>query len=55
MNGETHEADNILICTGSSPTCPPIPGIDGDNVVDSTGILELEELPKSLVLSLIHI
>ena len=49
MDGETHEADNILICTGSSPTCPPIPGIDGDNVVDSTGILELEELPKSLV------
>ena len=49
VDGETHEADNILICTGSSPTCPPIPGIDGDNVVDSTGILELEELPKSLV------
>ena len=49
VDGETHEADNILICTGSSPTCPPILGIDGDNVVDSTGILELEELPKSLV------
>jgi len=46
---ETHEADNILICTGSSPTHPPIPGIDGDNVVDSTGILELKQLPKSLV------
>ncbi len=49
VDGETHETDNILICTGSSPTHPPIPGIDGDNVVDSTGILELEELPKSLV------
>ena len=49
VEGETHEADNILICTGSSPTHPPIPGIDGDNVVDSTGILELEQLPKSLV------
>ncbi|SVE41564.1 uncharacterized protein METZ01_LOCUS494418, partial [marine metagenome] len=49
VDGETHEADNILVCTGSSPTRPPIPGIDGDNVVDSTGILELEELPKSLV------
>lgn len=49
VDGETHEADNILICTGSSPTRPPIPGVDGDNVVDSTGILELEELPSSLV------
>ena len=49
VDGETHEADNILICTGSSPTLPPIPGVDGDNVVDSTGILELEELPASLV------
>jgi len=49
IDGETHEAANILICTGSSPTRPPIPGIDGDNVVDSTGILQLEQLPKSLV------
>jgi len=38
-----------LICTGSSPTRPAIPGIDGDNVLDSTGILELEQLPESLV------
>ena len=49
VEGETHEADNILICTGSSPTRPPIPGVDGDNVLDSTGILQLEQLPKSLV------
>ena len=26
INGEEHEADNILICTGSSPAVPPIPG-----------------------------
>jgi dihydrolipoamide dehydrogenase len=49
VDGETHEADNVLICTGSSPTRPPIPGIDGDNVLDSTGILELEKLPANLV------
>jgi dihydrolipoamide dehydrogenase len=49
VDGETHEADHVLICTGSSPTRPPIPGIDGDNVLDSTGILELEQLPESLV------
>jgi len=49
VDDETYEADNILLCTGSSPSRPPIPGVDGDNVVDSTGILELEELPSSLV------
>jgi dihydrolipoamide dehydrogenase len=49
INGEEHEADNILICTGSSPAVPPIPGIDQDHVVDSTGILNTETLPKRLI------
>jgi len=49
INGEEHEADNILICTGSSPAVPPIPGIDQDHVVDSTGILNRESLPKRLI------
>ena len=53
VDGETHEADYILICTGSSPTRPPIPGVDGENVVDSTGILELEKLLFHLGLILI--
>ena len=50
VDGETHEADNVLICTGSSPAKPPIPGIDADHVVDSSGILELPELPERLVI-----
>lgn len=49
VNGEEHEADNILICTGSSPAVPPIPGIDQEHVVDSTGILERESLPNRLI------
>ena len=49
VNGEEHEADNILICTGSSPAVPPIPGIDQEHVVDSTGILNRESLPKRLI------
>jgi len=49
VNGETHEAANVLLCTGSSPAVPPIPGIDADHVVDSTGILERETLPERLV------
>ncbi|MBN38700.1 MAG: dihydrolipoyl dehydrogenase [Opitutae bacterium] len=50
INGETHEADNILLCTGSSPFVPPIPGIDSDHVVDSTGILNRETLPDHLII-----
>ena len=50
INGETHEADNILLCTGSSPAMPPIPGIDSEHVVDSTGILNRETLPDHLII-----
>jgi len=49
ISGETHEATDILLCTGSSPAIPPIPGVDLDHVVDSTGILERESLPNHLV------
>lgn len=47
---EIHEADNVLLCTGSSPAIPPIPGIDSQNVVDSTGILGRDTLPAQLVI-----
>lgn len=50
VNGETHEAENILLCTGSSPTIPPIPGIEAEHIVDSTGILNNETLPENLVI-----
>ncbi|MAH13150.1 MAG: dihydrolipoyl dehydrogenase [Verrucomicrobia bacterium] len=49
INGETHEATDILLCTGSSPAIPPISGVELDHVVDSTGILERESLPNHLV------
>ena len=49
INGDTYEATDILLCTGSSPAIPPIPGVDLDHVVDSTGILERESLPNHLV------
>ena len=50
INGETHEADNVLLCTGSFPSVPPIPGIDSGHVVDSTGILNRETLPDHLII-----
>jgi dihydrolipoamide dehydrogenase len=49
--GKEYEAANILVATGSVPACPPIPGLrDNPKVLDSTGILALEEIPKELVI-----
>jgi dihydrolipoamide dehydrogenase len=47
--GETYTAKNIVIATGSSVT--PLPGVEIDQrrVVDSTGALELPQVPKHLV------
>ena len=41
---------NILIATGSSPARPPIPGLDQAFVLDSSGILDLAELPERLTI-----
>lgn len=44
------EADAVILSTGSVNTVPPIPGIrENPNCVDSTGALNLESLPKSMV------
>jgi dihydrolipoamide dehydrogenase len=50
INGQIYQAKNILISTGSSPAKPPIPGCDLPGVLDSTCILNLEKLPKSVVI-----
>ncbi len=50
-DGKEYEGANILVATGSAPACPPIPGLrDNPKVLDSTGILALEEIPKELVI-----
>ena len=43
------EADKILIATGSVPIMLPVPGIKLEGVVDSTGALSFNEVPKSLL------
>jgi dihydrolipoamide dehydrogenase len=46
---QLHTAPAIIVATGSAPAMPPIPGAkDNPKVVDSTGLLELKELPKRL-------
>ena len=49
VGDRTVRAKNIVIATGSSVT--PLPGIDIDQkrIVDSTGALELPEVPKTMV------
>ena len=50
-NGETYEAENLLICTGSTNFVPPIPGIkENESVWDSTDALAATELPKSIII-----
>ena len=49
VSGKQYNADNILIATGTENALPPIPGIQGDNVIDSTKLLSLKKMPKSMV------
>lgn len=43
-------AKNILICTGSAPAMPPIPGIDLPDVVNSDTLLEKQTVYKRLLI-----
>ena len=45
-----YTADNIIIATGSETKWLPIKGADDPRVIDSTGLLNLETLPKRLAI-----
>lgn len=49
-SGKTYQTKNILITTGSSNAVPPIPGMQGERVIDSTALLALQSMPKSMVI-----
>ena len=48
-NGETVQADAIVLATGSVPVSLPIPGLDLPGVVDSTGLLDMTTCPKHII------
>jgi dihydrolipoamide dehydrogenase len=50
--GETYTASNLLICTGSEASVPPIQGVAeaGDIVLTNREILAIKERPSSLVI-----
>jgi len=49
-DGKDYQASRLLICTGSEAAVPPIPGLDRDIVNTNREILQIKELPKSLVI-----
>ena len=48
--GEDIRFSKAVIATGSFPMRPPIPGLESDLCVDSTGLLAQTEVPKRLVI-----
>lgn len=50
-NGSSQEfqADKIILATGSVPLLPPMPGIDGRNVINSDTCWNLPHVPESLI------
>jgi dihydrolipoamide dehydrogenase len=48
-NDETIRFDNAILATGSTPAVPPSLKVDDPRVMDSTGALDLPDIPKSLL------
>jgi pyruvate/2-oxoglutarate dehydrogenase complex dihydrolipoamide dehydrogenase (E3) component len=49
LNGATRAAKNWVIATGSSPSIPPIEGLDKTPHITNKEIFSLERLPKSMI------
>jgi pyruvate/2-oxoglutarate dehydrogenase complex dihydrolipoamide dehydrogenase (E3) component len=50
LNGKTYSAKNWVIATGSSPSVPPIKGLDKTPYITNRQIFSLEKLPKSMII-----
>jgi mercuric reductase len=49
VDGSLLRTDKVIIATGAFPAPPPIPGIESVSYLTSTTALELERLPRSLL------
>jgi mercuric reductase len=49
VDGVELAAEKVLVATGSRTAVPPIPGIAGVDWIDHVSILDLEELPESML------
>lgn len=43
------DTTNILVCTGSRPSIPPIPGLDGVDHLTSENLFEIDAPPRSMI------
>jgi len=50
VGAETLKSKNFFLCTGSKPAIPPIKGLLETGYLTSDTVLELEKLPKSLLI-----
>lgn len=50
LEGKRYSAKNWVIATGSSPTAPPIPGLDRTPYLTNKEIFYLDHLPQSLII-----
>jgi pyruvate/2-oxoglutarate dehydrogenase complex dihydrolipoamide dehydrogenase (E3) component len=50
LNGTTYSAKNWVISTGSSPSIPPIEGLDKTPIITNKEIFSLDHLPKSMII-----
>lgn len=48
-DSERVEAEHYLVATGSTPWAPPIDGLADAGYLTSTTVMELEQLPKSMI------
>lgn len=50
VDGKEYTSDKIIVATGSEPARIPIPGIDGEGVLNSNGVLASDKLPEKVVI-----
>ena len=50
LNGKDYSAKNWAIATGSSPSIPPIEGLDKTPFITNREIFSLDSLPKSMII-----
>jgi len=50
VNGEKIKGENIVLASGSRPFIPPIKGLDSVDYLTNETLLQLEELPDSLII-----
>lgn len=50
VEGREITTKSIILATGSKPGLPPLPGIEGEKIMTSDEILQMNELPSSLLI-----